>query len=341
MTRRRSIRLALRVAEAASADHRAAPVVVRRRRRHDVLVDAGRDRHRLHRRARLERPRHRAVAKRLGIGDGDARRIERRPRREREDRAVARIQDDDRSAGRFLSLDRATQHALGRGLDLEVDREHEVRAVLRRDRGPKADRELAVLRIALDGEAPGDPAQQLVVRALDAVLTEAVVVHESEQLRRERVVRIHALGLRLEAEARDRRALRPRARPARAGAASDTATPRRSRAPRGSSRPAWRGSARASRPPRRGRGCASGSRTGSAGRPSSRGPGRSGRGSHRAAPRRRGRSAADSSRPRAAPRVRSSASSRREATASSVAMAKSANRTRRRVGEIPSVTLPP
>jgi hypothetical protein len=158
-------------------------------------------------------------------------------------------------------------------------------AVLRRHRGPKAERELAVFRIAFDHEPAGYTAEHLVVRALDAVLANAVVVDEAENVSGQGIVRIEPLRLRLESQPGDREGLD---RPCdRLGQSSLQVEPLGALSParRGSWPQESRGPARASLPPQRDLGSASVSRTASADRPSSRGPDRSDRGSHRAAPR--------------------------------------------------------
>src|SRR2546425_5434552 len=197
------VRLPKRVPQTPPADDREAFVVVRRLWRHHPLVQGRGDRDRLHRGARLVRPRHGAVAERLGVRGRNTGGVVRRRRGEREDRAVPRVEDDRASARRALARDRRGELALDRGLHREVEGEQKVLSSSRIGRDAETDGELAVRGIALDDEAPVHAAKDRVVPPLDAVLALPVVVHEAKDVRAEGAVRIEPLRLVLEAEPLD------------------------------------------------------------------------------------------------------------------------------------------
>ena len=111
-----------------------------------------------------------------------------------------RIENDDRAARGLLALDDGRDLPFGRVLHGEVHREPEILAVLRSDRGAKAERELTVRRIARDGEPSRRAGQRIVVAAFDSVLTETSVVDKAEDLCAHRTIRVEALWLHFETE---------------------------------------------------------------------------------------------------------------------------------------------
>ena len=164
------------------------------------------------------------ASERVGHPPGEDRRLVRRRRRHGQDRAVARVERDDRAAARVPLLvrlretDAVLKRLLCGPLELEVDRQTErvpdLRQNLRRDRAERAPE-----RVDVDLILARDTAQVAVVGRLDAALPDLVsarvalaehvqlppgdLAHIPEQLRGERAVRVVPYGAASHRDARE------------------------------------------------------------------------------------------------------------------------------------------
>ncbi len=173
---------------------------------HAVLQRAGHRDH-LVRRARLVHVDHRPVAL---VGGRRARRMA-RPRalhvRHREDVPGGNVGHDRHAALRVGIADFLCQHLLGFVLEPLVDGEHEVAAALGLRHLALTARELPALRVELDLELPALPGQAVVVLGLEPAEPAVVGSDEAEDRGGERAVRVEALRLGDEVDARERQRL--------------------------------------------------------------------------------------------------------------------------------------